>query len=180
MTDIQQDAEKVFKWGDITTAPGDIPLQSMFALAQRGYTHVLGNEVAAQVAAYKKTEEGKTKSDAELEAYGNEKRKEKLAKILDGSLGVRTAGAPRVTGIDAVMRAIAVERLKGKLESYSKRNGTKVSLPTGDKTVKVLGEDMTRDQLIERELKFNGDKIRAEAERRAKHDADAIEGAEDF
>src|SRR6202012_2738576 len=103
----------------------------LFALAQRGFTHVLGNEVASQVAAWKKTEDGAKATDAEVEAYANEKRNEKLAKILEGTLGVRTAAGPRVSGIEALKRTIAVEFLKAKLKKYSEKTGNKGSLPPG-------------------------------------------------
>src|SRR6266436_7557395 len=142
MADISTDSDKVFKWGDISTAPKDVPLQSLFALAQRGYSHVLGNEVAAQVAAYKKTEDGAKASEADLEAWASLKRDEKLAKILDGTLGVRTAAGPRVTGVEALMRQIAVEFLRARFEAYSKKTGTKVAMPTGEKTVTIAGKAM--------------------------------------
>jgi hypothetical protein len=166
MVDIAQDSDKVFKWGDVTTSPKDVPLQSLFALAQRGYSHVLGNEVAAQVAAYKKSEEGAKASETEIEAYAKEKRDEKLAKILDGTLGVRTAAGPRVSGIEAIMRSIAVEFLKARFKKYSDKTGTKVAVPTGENTVTVAGKTMTREDLIAAELRANDKAIREEATRR--------------
>ena len=157
---------KEFKHQDITVSPGDIPTLSLFALAQRGFSHVMGNEVAAKTAAFKKTEAGATASEAELETFVKAKRQEALEKILNGTLGVRSATAPRVTGIDALIRRVAVEFLQARFAAFSKRTDTKVTLPTGDKVVNVAGRDMTREQLIEAEIKRNGEAIRAEAQRR--------------
>ncbi len=157
---------KEFKHGDITLNPADVPTVSLFALAQRGFSHVLGNEVASKLAAFKKTEEGGAASEAEIEAFVKAKREEALEKIMQGTLGVRTATAPRVSGIEAIMRKVAVEFLQARFAAYSKKSGTKVSLPTGDKVVNVAGRDMTREQLIEAELKRNHEAIKQEAERR--------------
>ena len=179
MTEHDKDAEKAFKWGDLTTLPAKVPTQSLFALAQRGYTHVLGNEVAAQVSAYKKTEEGAKASEDELEAYASEKRNEKLAKILDGTLGVRTAAGPRVSGIEAIMRGIAVEFLKARFKKYSDKTGTKVAVPTGETTIKIAGKDMTREDLIAAELRARDKEIRAEATRRMESESEGADAGDD-
>jgi len=167
MTDLEG---KEFRHGtgeqEITVNPADIPTISLFALAQRGFSHVLGNEVASKLAAWKKGEEGGAATEEEVAAFVKSKREEALEKILNGTLGVRSAAAPRATGIEALMRRIAVEFLQARFAAFSKRTGQKVSLPTGDKVVNVAGRDMTREQLIEAELKRNGEQIRAEAQRR--------------
>ena len=107
---------KEFKHGTgeaaITVSPSDIPTISLFALAQRGFSHVLGNEVASKLAAWKKGEEGATAGEAEVAAFVQAKREEALEKIMQGTLGVRSATAPRVSGIEALMRRIAVEKLQ--------------------------------------------------------------------
>jgi hypothetical protein len=161
---------KEFKHGSgedaITVSPADIPTISLFALAQRGFSHVLGNEVASKLAAFRKTEVGAAADEAEVAAFTKAKREEALEKILNGTLGTRAASSPRVTGIEALMRRVAVEFLQARFAAYSKKSGTKVSLPTGDKVVEVAGRAMTREQLIEAELKRNGEAIREEALRR--------------
>jgi hypothetical protein len=157
---------KEFKHQDITVSPADIPTVSLFALAQRGFSHVLGNEVASKLAAFRKTEAGAAATDEEVAAFVKSKREEALEKILNGTLGTRAASSPRVTGIEALMRRVAVEFLQARFAAYSKKSGTKVSLPTGDKVVEVAGRAMTREQLIEAELKRNGEQIKAEALRR--------------
>lgn len=166
--------DKTFKHGDITVQPGDVPTLSIFALAQRGFTHVLGNEVASAVTAYKKSEEGAKASEAEIAAWIKAKREAKLDQILNGTLGIRVAGAPKASGIERVMHTIAVERLRVKLKKF------KLTLPTGDKTINVAGKDMGRDALIEAELRHGAVAIREEAERRMQQDAGAVEAVEDL
>jgi hypothetical protein len=157
---------KELKHQDITVSPSDVPTVSLFALAQRGFSHVLGNEVASKLAAWKKGEEGAAASEDEIAAFVKAKREEALEKIMSGTLGVRSAAAPRVTGLEALMRRVAVEFLQARFAAASKRLGTKITLPTGDKVVEVAGRPMTREQLIEAELKRNGEAIKEEAERR--------------
>lgn len=152
------DEERMLKWGDYSASPGDVPAVSLMALAQRGWTHVFGNEVASALTAWRKTEEGKAASDADIAAYLAKKRDEKLDKIMSGTLGTRTPGQPKATGVEAIMRTIAVAWVKAALE----KRGAK--LPTGDKTVNVAGKDMTRDELIDATLRNRGEKIRVEAE----------------
>ena len=180
MSDVTTDTDKVFKWGDIVTLPKDVPLPSLFALAQRGFSHVLGNEVAAQVSAYKKTEEGAKATEAELEAYAKEKRDEKLEKILNGTLGVRAAAGPRVSGIEAFMRTIAVEFVKARLKKYSDKTGTKVALPTGENTITVAGKVMSREDLIAAEMRTSKAMIEAEAKRRQEVQTEGADVGEDL
>jgi hypothetical protein len=153
-------SEKVFKWNDLSTPPKDVPTTSLFALAQRGYSHVLGNEVAAQVSAWKKTEEGAKATEAEIEAYANEKRQEKLQKILDGTLGVRSAAAPRVSGEEAIRRTVTVEVLKKFLKAHN------LKFPTGEDTITVAGKAMDREDLISAMYRKDKAKIDAEVEKR--------------
>ena len=151
---------------ELKVNPADVPTVSLFALAQRGFSHVMGNEVASKLAAWKKGEAGAAATQAEVDAFVKAKREEALEKILNGTLGVRSASTPRVSGFDALVRRVAVEYLNARFAAYSKRTGQKVTLPTGDKVVSVPGRDMTREQLIEAELKRNGEAIKAEAKRR--------------
>ncbi len=166
MADTQADiSEKTLKWRTgrpdaREISPADVPTQSLFALAQRGLSHLGGNEVAAQVAAWKKTEEGKNATEAQVAAKEAEFAAAKLEKLLNGTLGVRVAGAPRVSGIDAIIRSIAVEWLKVALKKQNAK------LPTGEDTITVAGKVMNREQLIEAAIRKNSDEFRAEAERR--------------
>ena len=173
MTDMEN-GNKTFKWGDISTNPADLPAQSLFALAQRGYTHVLGNEVASQVATWRKTEDGAKATEAEVTAWVTAKREAKLDQIMKGTLGVRVAGAAKVSGIEAIMRSVAVERLRVKRAKY------KLKLPTGDKTINVAGKDMDRDALVAAELRHGQAEIKAEAERRQSADIEVGESVEEL
>lgn len=157
MTDSE---DKVFKWNDIVIKPADVPTSSLFALAQRGVSHVLGNEVAAQVSAWKKTEDGQTATDEQTEAKAKEFRDAKLAKILDGTLGVRVATGPRVSGKDAVQRAVTVEVLRKFLKQHE------LKFPKGDETITVAGKAMDREALIAAMYRRDKAAIDAEVERR--------------
>ena len=176
----EMQADHNLKWGDISVHPKDIPAQSLFALSQRGFSHVLGNEVAAQVSAWKKTDDGAKASEADVEAYAKLKREEKLAKILEGTLGVRVASGPRVSGIEALKRSIAVEFLKARFKAYEAKTGNKVKLPTGDETITVAGKAMTREALIEAEMRSRAKDIEAEAKRREAVQAEGAEVGEDL
>jgi len=139
---------ELFTWGvkgapDYLETPTEqIPANSHHSLGLRGYRHVLGNEVAAQKVAFLKTDEGKAMDESQVAAWVIEKRAEKLARILDGTLGVRTAATPRVSGIEAVRAAINLDSLK----VFLKKNNLK--MPTGEGTIKVAGRDMTREDLL--------------------------------
>ena len=170
-----ENGDKTLRWGDYEVSPSDVPATSLMALAQRGFTHVLGNEVASALTAWKKTEEGASAPQAAVVAWVKAKRDAKLEQIMQGTLGVRAAGQPRASGIEAIMRSIAVERLKVKL---AKRQA---KLPSGDKTINVAGKDMTREELISAELRHGEKVIRAEAEAEmAKRAAFAQEVGEDL
>ena len=153
------DDEKTLKWGSYEVSPSDVPAVSLLALAQRGWTHVFGNEVASALTAWRKTEEGARSTQEQIDSWLAAKRDAKLAAIMAGTLGVRAAGQPKATGIEALVRSIAVEWLKVALATQGAK------LPSGDKVITVKGKAMTREQLIEATLRARGDKIRAEAER---------------
>jgi hypothetical protein len=184
---MNDNVEKPFTWGTPGTAdyvevkPSDVSLPNMFVLALQGFRHKLGNEVAAKKAAFAKTEDGKAMSDDELNAKVKEWRAEMLEKILNGELGVRaTSSGPRVSGIEALKRAIAVEFLKARFAAYEKKTGNKIKLPTKDETITVAGKPMTREQLIESEMRVRADDIAAEAERRQTVQSEADVGDELF
>jgi len=186
MSDVTTDNEKVFSWGTkgaadyVETTPAQVPTSSLFALALRGYRHVLGNEVAAKVSAFKKTEDGATATEAEISAKSVEWRNEALAKILEGTLGVRVSGAPRVSGIEALKRTIAVERIKAAFKSHSAKTGKKLSLPTGDETIDYMGKPVSREDLIAAMLNKQAEAIEAEAKRRQDFQTEGAEVGEDL
>lgn len=154
-----------------------LPEVSQQALAQRGLTHVLGNEVASKVHSWA-GQEGQANSDdkATVKAWkdANEAKlvdktaefvNDALKALVDGTLGTR-AGGPRLTPIDTIKRQIA----RGQIEAIFK--GHKISVPKGDKKVKTPDGEFTMDELIARRLvmvtkdgKDIGAAISAEAEK---------------
>ncbi len=160
-----------FTWGtkgspdycetDITV----VPTANLANLALQGYRHKLGNEVAAKVAAHKKTDEGKVKTDDEIAQYAREARAEMLDKIVNGVLGVRaSSGAPRVTGTEAIRRTVTVESLRKLLKKSN------LAMPTGEDTVFIAGKAMTREDLIAAMYRKDQKAIDAEVARREAHE----------
>src|SRR5208282_5611174 len=74
----ESDEDKVLRYGDITISPADVPAMSLFALAQRGFTHVLGNEVASALTAWRKSEEGAKADQGAIDAWVKARREVKL------------------------------------------------------------------------------------------------------
>lgn len=173
-------APKMFKWGDQEIDPARISTANLFALAQQGINHKYGNEVSAARVAWLKSEEGKNADEDEVAKWVADRRAAMLDKILNGELGVRTVGAPRVSGIEALKRTIAVEILRKRLDAESKRTGNKVTLPKGEATIEVRGKHMTREQLIEAMLRSNAQHIEQEARRRQEAQEEGSHAGEDL
>lgn len=171
---------------------------SRFALAQRGLTHVLGNEIASKVHSWA-GQAGQANSDdkATIKAWKDanvaaitSKTAELVADTIkalnDGTLGARVGG-PRLTPIDTLRRQIA----KGQIETILRAN--KIKVPTKDDTVKMPDGEFTMTQLVERRLAMQvkdasgavirdiGAEITKEAEKelalRAKKQAALVAGA---
>ncbi len=174
------EANRKFKWGDQEIDPADIPTVNMFALVQQGLNHKRGNEVSAARVAWLKSEEGQTASETDVTAWVAAKQAEMLDKILHGVLGVRVSSGPRVSGLDALKRTIAVERIKAAFKSYSAKTGKKLSLPTGDDTVDYMGKPMTREDLIKAMLAKQADAIETEAKRRQEFQTEGADVGEDL
>jgi hypothetical protein len=175
-----------FTWGVkgtpdyVETTVSDIPVPNLAMLALQGFRHKLGNEVAAKVAAHKKSEEGQKASEQELATFASEARAEMLNRILTGQLGVRASGGPRVTGIEALKRSIATKWLKEAIAKYNAKTGKNVALPTGDKVINYMGKDMTRDEMIAAYTRANQDRIDAEADRQQAAEAEGADVGEDL
>ena len=162
----------------VEVSTSDVPIPNLAMLALQGFRHKLGNEVAAKVAAHKKSEEGSAKSESELADYAANARKDMLEKILTGQLGVRASSGPRVTGIEALKRAIGTKWLKEAIAKYNAKTGKNVALPTGDKVINYMGKDMTRDEMIAAYARANADRIDVEAERQQKAEAEGADVGE--
>ena len=122
-----------------SVAPSQVPEANLFVLAQSGFTHKFGNEVSSALTAWKKTDEGKAATDDEVNTWLDAKRTSLLDKIQNGELGVRASGAPRVTGIEAVMRAIATEQVKAKLANNKDEHGNPAPLAMPTNTSSNFG-----------------------------------------
>lgn len=151
-------------YGDYVAVIADTPAASLFALAQEGFVHYLGNRVASAVAGEKKRRAEKKDANGnpapepemtedEVLAFADTKRKEWLQKIAAGTLGVRTASAPKATKLETVMAQIARERIDAAIAA-AKASG---------KTVEVSKEK--RAEMV-KALVAKDAGIRAEAERR--------------
>ena len=179
-TEQTDEGGSILRWGSHERLPVDMPAITLLRLAQEGFTHYLGNRVSSKITAWRKTDEGKGADDAGIEAKAEEFRAEFLKAMDEGTLGHRVASAgPRVTGFDAILRAVCVEWLKAKLGASG------VKMPTGDKTVSVRGKDYTREQLVEQTVAradkveyAKGVTLKAEAERREAADK-GVEGTVD-
>ena len=164
----------------VEVSTSDVPIPNLAMLALQGFRHKLGNEVAAKVSAHKKSEEGAAKSRDELAAFETEARADMLNKILTATLGVRASAGPRVTGIEALKRAIGTKWLKEAIAKYNAKTGKNVSLPTGDKVINYMGKDMTRDEMIAAYIRANGDRVDAEAKRQQEAEAEGADVGEDL
>lgn len=159
----------------------DIPEASRFALMKRGFVHILGNEVASKVTAWKKTDAGTNATEAEIDAKTEAFRAEALAKIMDGTMSVRV-GTTRGTALETVMREVAIERLKSNFAAAIKKNPAHPKFPADAKTtINVRGEELTRAVLIERHIAKFRDVIESEARRRmAETDTDEAADVSDL
>jgi hypothetical protein len=177
MTDTTTDdvTERDLVWKDAATGVeyrvpfADVPAKSLAVLCQRGFTHFLGNEQAAKLVTWKKKEENASATDEAVKEFLKVTRQSAFDAVVSATMGTRSAsGAPRVTGIDAVMRRIAVEMLTAELAKHN------VKLPTGDKTIEVRGKAYTREQLIETMLKRRNDLIKEKAQERMSADGPSL------
>lgn len=124
-----------------------LPETSKIALAQRGLTHVLGNEVASKVTASKKlinTDGTPKHGDAELATIEHDAREAKIVAILSGDMSGRAGGAR----IETVMKEVALRVLGEKARALGK------PLPRGKEL----------EALTERYIAKNESAVRAEAQ----------------
>jgi hypothetical protein len=127
--------------GGNETRIGDLPMTSIIALLQRGINHVEGNEAASKVSTAKKAVKGGDGPDkdelkyteAELEKIKEETYAQKVAAILEGTLGVRGPGVSH-NPLAKFKREYAVTVLKA---AYAKK---KMTWPTGKGSGDVIAE----------------------------------------
>ncbi len=157
-----------------------LPEASQAALAQRGFTHIFGNEAASRVHSWAGAE-GQANSDdkATVKAWKDanpDKLAAQLAVIqadfLDalnkGELGNRVGG-PRLTPVETIANQMARKEIEDILRT------NKIKVPKKDDKVKMPDGEFTMAELIARRLAKFGERINAaakkEADRRAKQTA---------
>jgi hypothetical protein len=155
------------KYGTFEIDFDALPDASKLALVSRGVTHFLGNEqnskghsfAVAQVKGDGKEEpskdavkEWKTANAEALVAKVNELTATAYAALLDGTVGARSAGGPRLTPIDTLVRQKAKVEVSAKLASIGAK------FPKKDETITFGDGTRTGDQMIDNWL-ANGDNL---------------------
>jgi len=148
--------EMVF-YGDIEVSLGSLPTASIVVLAQRGFSHVMGNEVSSKVNTWKGKNEGATADDiADITLHY---RNEFIAKLTDGLMGVRV-GTSRGTALDTIINAVTIEKARAILKG-------KATLPAkNDAKIKNVKGNPTREEFLAIVGKKFAAEIRATAEER--------------
>jgi hypothetical protein len=140
---------------------GVVNKANILAMVRKGITHYHGNEQAAKLTAWKKTEEGQAATEEEIAKKYAEFQNAAFERFMTGEVGLRLgAGGTRKTAFESICRSIAVEMISAALKRQ------KLSMPKGDKTIQMSGKDFTREALIERALVTWKDKIEQEAKHR--------------
>jgi hypothetical protein len=142
-----RDMELVFDGHRIFT--NSLPDNSMRYLLQYGFAQCLQDMSAAQIRAQAERK-GLEMTTQEVTEALEARRAEKVKNLLNGTIFVRKAGAPRATSFDKVVATIVKERLTAAVL----RKG--VALPKGD----------AYHTLAEGFMAKYGDDVRAEAQRR--------------
>jgi len=185
------------KYDEIIIALSDLPPASLVALAQRGFTHVLSNEVSSIVVggirkAIAEARQGKAgdvttdevkafrEANAEIvDTLTANAEKAKLDEITSGKLGqgrTSSGGTRSANPLTKEMRKIALAEVIDVLTAHG------LKLPRGEERLAMAdGQMLSREDLIERRLAKQGERIQAEAEkvmRAAEKKRAAVAGAE--
>ena len=134
-----------------------LPEKSILALVRRGATHFFGSEVASKVKSWKDSQEGEVTEDAiaakkaEFVALGH-------GKLVEGTICDRAVGQS-VDPVEAEMERIAKQEVKDTLRA----NGIKV--PTKGEVLKIGGNEVTLDELVERRLTAHGERLQKDAKK---------------
>ena len=148
----------MLKYDDIEVAIADLPAESIKILAQRGFTHVFGNERSSYANRLK--EKGGLTA-AEISALVAKWTETKFSALVDGTFAVRVSG-PRLSGIESLMHAIAKKWLnahKGRDKAVAKM----IAL-SAEKGV-TLSKDEAFAEVLKTFAERKAGEIRAEAER---------------
>lgn len=173
-------------YGDsITVDFTSLPEVSQRALAQRGLTHVLGNEVASRVHSWAQAEGQANSEDKaavtawkaanadKVDAKTAEVRKDMLDALASGTLGERGSSGPRLSPVETIKRRIARGEITTILQAH------KIKVPKGEDKVKMHDGEFTMNELIDRRLAKpeHGERIAKAAEKELAAKAKAIAAA---
>lgn len=177
----------MLKYAEIEIDPSTLPLVTQVALMQRGFSHVLGNEVASTVVSLIRKaiagESGKAgdvttdqikafraEDPDRISAWETAAENEKLVAMSEGKLGQGKVGTVRQS-----KDPVAAETAKiAKEEVSAKLRGAGFKVPTGENVVTFPnGDTRTMGQMIEAHLTAHGERIGKEASRRVKAKAQA-------
>jgi hypothetical protein len=134
-----------------------LPEKSVLALLRRGATHFFGSEIASRVKTKKDNHEGDP-TDEQIAAWKSEFVAEFHAKLAEGTIGDRAVGQS-VDPLEAEMERIAKQEVKDTLRA----NGIKV--PTKGEALRLGGNEVTLDELVERRLTAHGERIEKDAKK---------------
>lgn len=134
-----------------------LPEKSILALLRRGATHFFGSEIASRVKTKKDNFEGDA-SDDQIAAWKAEILADFHEKLASGTIGDRAVGQS-VDPVEAEMERIAKQEVKDTLRA----NGIKV--PTKGEVLKIGGNEVTLDELVERRLTAHGERIEKDAKK---------------
>jgi hypothetical protein len=181
-------------YGDYTINTSDIPEAVILKMLNASFAHILGNEVDSSVVARKRKaiveakgngakaadvtrDEIEAWSEVEgnaevIEGWRDELRLAKLEAIRTGQLLVRVARAVTRDPIEAFARKLAQEEVIAILERTGivfEKGGKKTSVFL--ETMFTIGEtEATGDELIDRRLAREGERIRKLAARKVEED----------
>lgn len=151
-----------------------LPAASQVALARRGWSHYLGNEQSSKLTGWKDKFAADNKAAGKVDAEGNgigpteaeiESKKAEFIEsavkaLLDGTIGTRASGGPRLLPFDQAVNDIA----KAEVLKVLRENNIKP--PKGDEVVKFPDGERTMAQMISTRIDKHGDRIRKEATKR--------------
>jgi hypothetical protein len=153
-------------YGEFVVDVEDLPQVSVDVLLQRGFTHLLGNEVASKVSAKVKgvAAEGlgikvgevesseisqwRAEHGEEVAGFTAEARQEYVRALIAGAVGIKPGRAGNAESkLEKLKRKIAWEEIKAVLGSRG------IDIPRGEQVVSFAnGEAFGKEELIDRRL----------------------------
>jgi hypothetical protein len=117
-----------------------LPMQSRLAIIMGGISHKGYNEVAAKVAAWKRTDEGANATDEQVHAKTGEFRAAFVKALEDGTLGTGHGGGPRKDPLQSAIDDIVEREVRAILKSIGV-----TPLPKKRSDVIVFADAKTRE-----------------------------------